>query len=110
MGIKITGMKNLQKKLERCEKLEVVKTVIKKNGSELQAKAQEKAPVDTGHLKRSIGLDITDEGLTAEIETTADYAAYVEYGTRFMNAQPYMRPTYNAQKEKFKSDMQKLGR
>ena len=110
MGIKITGMKNLQKKLERCEKLEVVKTVIKKNGSELQAKAQGKAPVDTGHLKRSIGLDITDEGLTAEIEPTADYAAYVEYGTRFMNAQPYMRPTYNAQKEKFKSDMQKLVR
>ncbi|MFQ8894288.1 MAG: HK97-gp10 family putative phage morphogenesis protein [Dorea sp.] len=45
-----------------------------------------------------------------EIEPTADYAAYVEYGTRFMNAQPYMRPAYNAQKGKFKSDMQKLVR
>ena len=54
MGIKITGMEELQKKLKRCEKLEAVKTVVKKNGSELQAKAQEKAPVDTGHLKRSI--------------------------------------------------------
>ena len=61
----------------------------------------------TGHLKRSIGLDITDEGLTAEIEPTADYAAYVEYGTRFMNAQPYMKPAYNAQKGKFKSDFTK---
>ena len=110
MGIKITGMEELQKKLKRCEKLEAVKTVVKKNGSELQAKAQEKAPVDTGHLKRSIGLDITDEGLTAEIEPTADYAAYVEYGTRFMNAQPYMKPADNAQKEKFKSDMRKLVR
>ncbi|MFQ8893546.1 MAG: hypothetical protein ACLR6Z_00485 [Dorea sp.] len=27
-----------------------------------------------------------------------------------MNAQPYMRPAYNAQKGKFKSDMQKLVR
>lgn len=38
MGIKITGMKELQRKLERCGKLDAVKTVVKKNGSELQAK------------------------------------------------------------------------
>ena len=63
-----------------------------------------------GTLKRSIGLDITDGGMTAEVEPTAEYAAYVEYGTRFMNAQPYMRPSYNQQKEKFKSDMKKLVR
>ena len=110
MGIKITGMKELQKKLERCEKLEAVKTVVKKNGSELQAKAQGKAPVDTGHLKRSIGLDITDEGLTAEIEPTADYAAYVEYGTRFKF--PFLGVVCRSHVwlSIHKSDMQKLVR
>lgn len=110
MGIKITGVKELQKKLERCGKLEAVKTVVKKNGSELQAKAQGKAPVDTGYLKRSIWLDITDGGLTATVEPKAHYAPYVEYGTRKMNAQPFIKPTYNDQKGKFKSDMQKLVR
>ena len=44
------------------------------------------------------------------MEPTAEYAAYVEYGTRYMNAQPYMRPSYTAQKEQFKSDLKKLTR
>ena len=76
----------------------------------VQEASQRKAPVDTGTLKRSIGLEIRDGGLTAEVEPTAEYAAYVEYGTRYMSAQPYMRPSYTAQKEKFKSDLKKLTR
>lgn len=98
-----------------------VKQIVKDNGAALQEAAQRKAPVGTpqstgipgyvgGTLKRSIGLEIRDGGLTAEVEPTAEYAAYVEYGTRYMNAQPYMRPSYTAQKEKFKSDLKKLTR
>ena len=74
----------------------------------MQAKAQQKAPVDTGYLKRSIGLEFTDGGMSAEVEPTADYAPYVELGTRFMEAQPYLGPAFNEQKEKFKKDMKKL--
>ncbi len=80
------------------------------NGTELQAKAQRNAPIDTGNLKRSIGLEINDSGLTAESEATAAYAGYVEYGTRFMNAQPYMKPAFEEQKIKFRNDMKKLMR
>ena len=47
----------------------------------MQEKAQRNAPVDTGHLKRSIGLETTDAGMAAEVEPTADYAPYVELGT-----------------------------
>ena len=46
--------------------------------------------------------------MTAEVEPTADYAPYVEYGTRFMEAQPYLKPAFDDQKEKFKRDMKKL--
>ena len=35
---------------------------------------------------------------------------YLEYGTRFMDAQPFVRPAFDEQKEKFKDDMQKLVR
>ena len=119
--IKLEGMEKLQVKLKKNVQMSDVKRVVRKNGSELQKKAQKKAPVGTpqstgipgyvgGTLKRSIGLDITDGGMTAEVEPTAEYAAYVEYGTRYMNAQPYMRPSYTAQKEKFKSDLKKLTR
>lgn len=119
--IKLEGMEKLQVKLKKNVQMSDVKRVVRKNGSELQKKAQKNAPVGTpqstgipgyvgGTLKRSIGLDITDGGMTAEVEPTAEYAAYVEYGTRYMNAQPYMRPSYAIQKEQFKSDLKKLTR
>lgn len=108
--VKIVGIEKLQKKLIRNMDTSAVKTVVQKNGSEMQTKAQQKAPVDTGNLKRSIGLAMRDGGLTAEVEPTAEYAPYVELGTRFMNAQPYLKPAFEEQKEKFKKDMDKLVR
>lgn len=119
--IKLEGMEKLQVKLKKNVQMSKVKQIVKDNGAALQEAAQRKAPVGTpqstgipgyvgGTLKRSIGLENRDGGLTAEVEPTAEYAAYVEYGTRYMNAQPYMRPSYTAQKEKFKSDLKKLTR
>ena len=64
----------------------------------------------SGNLKERIELDITDGGMVAEVEPKAEYSAYVELGTRFMEAQPYLKPAFNEQKEKFKKDMDKLVR
>lgn len=107
-GIKVVGLEKLQKKLKQNVQMADVRKVVRHNGAEMQAKAQQNAPVDTGTLKRSIGIEITDGGMTAEVEPTADYAPYVELGTRFMEAQPYLGPAFNEQKEKFKKDMKKL--
>lgn len=117
--IKVVGMEKLQKKLKKNINMEAVKKKVRQHGGQLQEKAQRNAPVGTpestgipgyigGTLKRSIGIDITDGGMTAEVEPTAEYAPYVEYGTRFMEAQPYLKPAFDDQKEKFKKDMQKL--
>lgn len=119
--IKIIGMEKLQKKLKKNVQMAEVKRVVRHNGAEMQEKAQRNAPVGTpestgipgyvgGTLKRSIGIDITDGGMTAEVEPTADYAPYVELGTRFMEAQPYLKPAFEEQREKFKKDMKKLTR
>lgn len=108
MGIKLTGVRELQKKLKQNATLDDVKQVVKHNGSELQTKAQRNAPVDTGNLKRSIGLGIRDSGMTAEVEPTAEYAPYVEFGTRFMNAQPFVGSAFHEQEEKFRKDLKKL--
>ena len=62
----------------------------------------------SGALREHIELDIKDGGLTAEVEPTMEYSAYVELGTRFMEAQPYLKPAFDEQKEKFKKDMKKL--
>lgn len=120
-GVRIDGFDKLEAKLKRNMDLGAVRTVVRRNGAELQGKTQKNAPVGTpqstgipgyvgGTLKRSVELDITDGGLTAEVEPTADYAAYVEYGTRFMEAQPYLKPAYDEQKKKFVKDLNELVR
>lgn len=119
--VRIDGFDKLEAKLKRNMDLGAVRTVVRKNGADLQTKAQKNAPVGTpqstgipgyvgGTLKRSVELDITDGGLTVEVEPTADYAAYVEYGTRFMEAQPYLKPAYDEQKKKFVKDLNGLVR
>lgn len=108
--VRIDGFDKLEAKLKRNMDLGAVRTRVRKNGSEMHKKAQKNVPVDSGNLKRNIELDITDNGLTAEVEPTADYAAYVEYGTRFMEAQPYLKPAYDEQKKKFIKDLNELVR
>lgn len=119
--IKLEGIMELDKKLAKNIQKQAVRTIVKKNGAALQKKAQKKAPIGTpestgipdykgGTLRRSIGLEIGNDGLTATVEPTAEYAAYVEYGTRFMKAQPYLGPAFDEQSKIFKSDMEKLVR
>lgn len=109
-NVKLVGFDKLEAKLKKGMNMDAVKTVVKRNGAQLQTKAQENAPVVSGTLERSIELDITDGGMTAEVEPSAEYAAYVEYGTRYMDAQPYLKPAYNEQKQKFIRDLNELVR
>ena len=108
--VNLIGFHELQVKLEKNMDLSAVKTVVKKNGSEMHKKAQKEAPVHTHHLQKSIMLDIRDGGMTAEVASTAEYAGYQEYGTRFMTGKPHIRPAFDEQKGKFKSDLEKLVR
>lgn len=111
-SIKITGVKELQKQLKKNVTLDDVKKVIKQNGSELQDKMQDKAEFtkgyQTGETKRHIFLEMSNGGLTATVEPTTEYSPYLEFGTRFMDAQPFVRPAFEEQLTQFKSDMQKL--
>lgn len=69
-------------------------TVVRKAALDVEAEAKRLAPVDTGFLRNSIGSTITgDSGsVTAEIGPTADYGAYLEFGTRSMAPRAYMGP------------------
>lgn len=112
--LKVDGLEKLEKALKQNVTMDDVKRVVRHNGSQMQQKMQDNADFkkgyQTGQTKRSIGLEIKDSGFTAEVEPTTDYSPYLEYGTRFMEAQPFVKPAYSVQKEKFKRDMQKLVR
>ena len=110
--IKITfrGQAELSAALMKKAKLGTVKTVVRANGTRLQQWAKVKAPIDTGTLFRSIDLQIKDSGLSAVVQPHTEYAAYVEFGTRKMSAQQYVKPAFNRVKTQFFSDLQKLTR
>ena len=112
MSIKIDGLEELEKKLKDCYSMEAVKKTVKTNGKKLQENIQRNADFtkcyQTGATKESVGLEITDDGFTAESGATTEYAPYLEYGTRFMDAQPFIRPAFEEQSKQFQKDLQRL--
>jgi HK97 gp10 family phage protein len=60
----------------------------------METLAKELVPVDTGRLQSTIkGVA---QGLEVTLSADTEYASYVEYGTRKMRAQPYLRPAMDA--------------
>lgn len=112
--LKVEGLDKLEKALKDNVTMDDVKRVVRHHGSQLQRAMQSNADFSrgyqTGTTKRSIGLEFTDGGYTATVEPTTEYSPYLEYGTRFMDAQPFVKPAYDVQKQKFRDDMQKLVR
>lgn len=108
VSVTVKGADAVIAKLEKLADRDAVARIVAQNGAELQQRAQRKAPVDTGTLRRSIRLDIQDGGMTAEVSANTDYAAYVEYGTRFAAAQPYLRPALSEQAEIFRHDLERF--
>jgi HK97 gp10 family phage protein len=56
----------------------------------IQAGAQANAPVRTGFLRSSISRAV--QGGQFAVHALANYAGFVEYGTRFMSSRPFLTP------------------
>ena len=107
-GVRLEGFKEFQVKLKDSAKLDDVRRAVQYRGSRLQQIAHDLAPNRTGQLQRSITHEERDGGFTAEIAPHTNYAGYVEWGTRYMAAQPYIRPAFMQESARFKSDLAKL--
>lgn len=73
----------------------LVDAVVGKVAADTMADSQQRAPLDTGNLRgshyfRKVGQAVYQIGASAE------YALYVEFGTRKMRAQPYLIPAWVA--------------
>ena len=111
MKVTLKGMKELRSKLADV-KPENIHAVVRHNGQQLQQNMMRKADFKkgyaTGVTKRSIHLEIRDGGMTAEVGPETEYSPYLEYGTRFMQAQPFVGPALEEQKDKFIKDLERL--
>jgi len=58
--------------------------------ADVKALAKQLVPVRTGHLRSSIYAKIQE--WVAEIGAEATYALFVEFGTRYMQAKPFLYP------------------
>lgn len=68
---------------------------VKRAALEIQAGAQQKAPVKTGTLRRSISSQFPSD-VSAVVGPSVEYGLYVEMGTRNMGARPFLRPAADA--------------
>ena len=62
-----------------------------------------RSPVKTGNLRGSISHQVLTDH--AKVGTNVEYAPYVEYGTKHMSAQPYLRPALDENKGKAQKAM-----
>ena len=65
---------------------------VSKTAHNIEATSKALAPVDTGNLRNSIGVDRSMSGMAADIGPTANYGGHVEYGTTRTAPQAYMGP------------------
>lgn len=124
--IQVKGAAEVVKKLREKADLSKIRQIVALNGAELQQKAMKKANFKghwewkrgegkvfvppTGQLHDSIRLKLSLNGMTAIVSANTEYAAYVEYGTRKMAAQPFLRPSLNTQGKKFIRDLKRLAK
>lgn len=80
----------------------LVAAAVIKTATDIEADAKRLVPVDTGYLRSSISREISASTFAgagsefrAEVGPTANYGAYVEYGTSRMGPQPYMGPAFD---------------
>lgn len=72
------------------------------------ASAPGKPPnTDTGRLAGSIRA-IESGTPTAHVEALADYAVHLEFGTRNMDARPFMTPAVEAERDKYRKGINEL--
>ena len=108
MSFKLVGDEAIVDKLRKNVTLTEVKQAVATNGAEMTRNSQRLAPVDTGRLAGSINQSVEDGGMTSVTRDGVNYGKYVDLGTRFMSAQPFMKPSHNLQAKKFKLDMEML--
>lgn len=84
-----------------------------KNGADLQEDAQKRMTKTVAYVKgyskgttrRSTTLTISDGGMKAAVAPGTAYFPFIEYGTRFMEAEPTLNPAFQKIKQQFYKDV-----
>lgn len=120
--VKIEGLGALVQKFNALKYTgSQIRSVVKKNGAELQQQTQKnmleeykghyegkKFVKPTGATRRSAAVEIKDNGMTAVVAPNTSYFPYLEYGTRFMEARPTLGPAFKRVSPIFIEDIKRI--
>lgn len=96
MAVEVTcnleGVEEFEKAVEKLDSAmqRQIHEQLAKWAANVKDAAKQLAPVRTGYLRSSLYAEI--QGWTAKIGAEASYAGFVEFGTRYMQARPYIYP------------------
>jgi HK97 gp10 family phage protein len=93
----IQGLDRLTAQLYAIADADYVPALAKGVEQEILPEMRALTPVDTGNLRDSEHVEVTENSVTLVAGT--DYALFVEFGTSKMSAQPYMRPAIDAKRD-----------
>lgn len=111
---KIEGLEELQIGLKGRMNLAPVADVVKKHGAQLSSRTQSNMNAayvhgySTGMTRRSVTPVFSNAGMTVSVGPTTNYFPYLEYGTRFMNAMPTLKPAFDVQSVMFINELKRL--
>jgi len=83
------------------------RALVQKGVADVEGQAKQRAAVDTGAMRNSIGGRMTGD-TSREVSVGQDYGVHLEYGTVNMPAQPFMNPAVDAVRPGFEAGARKL--
>ena len=86
-------IKAVQKKPAQVE--QAVDREIKLSSLRIEKKSKQQSPFDTGWLSNNIYANVV-RSMVAEVVSPVEYSIFIELGTRFMMAQPFLFPALKA--------------
>lgn len=110
LSIKIEGLDGLIVKIPKTKKrlVDKARLAILEATFNCQREARVLVPKDTKNLMRSIQARLTAGGFQGIVGTNVNYAAFVEFGTRKQNPQPYLGPAFDKISKEFDEQLRKI--
>lgn len=110
----VEGLEPLIGTLKENVTMDDVKRIVQKNGADLTATMKRQTTrsyikgYSTGDTAGSINMKPFNGGLGVEVATGTSYSPYVEWGTRYMEAEPIVQPSLDVIAPKFYSDLSRV--
>lgn len=116
VSFKWVGSEKLATALLKRAGLKIPKQLIKKHTAQLEER--EKLFMGQGGVyvkgysqqenRKHTNLSIENDGLTGKVTTNTEHIVYIEHGTRYMAAEPAIKPAFDRQKQLFKAEIKSI--